>query len=326
MKARLACLSAGAGLAITLSWILASPARADGPVDQGWWTSTTPSGLPVNGVAPPDVPAEGLLVQGGPGATTGPTDTGATAYAALVFGLAPNSTVGSLTLNEVGTSLSTPNAVLQLCPLTDTGFASVAGGPISAAPPYDCNQNVTAQVSISGSTFTFAVAKLVSGNQLAVAVLPTSAIERVVLAAPGGSALAVAAGSSSTDSVLEATPSTVAAPSIVPTSTPQVTTPSSVPVSTSPVVSASPATGRVVAGPAVAPLGNPATATTPSSSPNPSQGAAVVSGSLTGTKGTNPAAMIIAVMLALLGGAAWLLAGRSPASGQPLADEGETPP
>jgi hypothetical protein len=311
------------GLALTGSGTWTSPARADAPVDQGWWTSTTPAGLPVSGVTPPDVPAQGLLVQGGPGATTGNGDTGATAYAALVFGLAPGATVGNLTLTTAPSSLSTPGAVLELCRLTDSAFSSAQGGPISDAPPYDCSQNVTAPESTSDSSFTFAVGQLESGHQLAVAVLPTNPLERVVLAAPGENALTETSAGPAPPAQTTPTPTTLGStltPTPAPASAPDGATPPSNPVSVVPAVSSSPVSDQA-ASPVVAPLRSPSTQG--SSGPAPAAPAAVafLPASATGSSGANPAAVIILITLIVLGVTAWLLAGRQatagPRSGDP---------
>ena len=305
------------GLAVAAAGMFTAPARAEGPTTEGWWTSTTPAGLPISGVTPPDVPTGGLLIQGGPGAAAGPSDTGATAYAALVFGIAPNATVTSLTLTEVASSLSTPGAVLELCALTDSAFSAASGGPISAAPPYDCSQAVTATQSSSGATFTFSVGQLVASNQVAVAVLPTSPVERVVLAAPGENALGVSSASATTLPPPTSTPTTVVS---APTGAPVATTVPAGPAPVVPAVSApTPSASNQGVNPAVAPLETTSTTvahTTP-------RAAAVLPASTASSSGPNPAAMIIALALLLLGAAAWLVAGR-PASAAPASGDHES--
>ena len=87
----LAIGSVASAVAVTF---LTSVAHADTPTEQGWWTVTN-AGAPTAGFtvpASPDVPPDGLLVQGG-------SDAGApSAFAALVYDVPPDSTVGQLTL------------------------------------------------------------------------------------------------------------------------------------------------------------------------------------------------------------------------------------
>ena len=320
MRGRRLVVATMVGAVATGSATFALPARAEAPVDQGWWTATTPGGLPVGGVTPPDVPAQGLLVQGGPGATTGAGDTGATAYAALVFGVVPGATIGPLKLSTASSTVSTPQPVLEVCPLTDSAFSSAQGGPMSAAPPYDCNRNVTATES-SDSTFTFAVANLASDHQLAIAVLPTSPLERVVLAAPGDGALEEAVSTSSSTTAFTQDTPPPSTPDMLPGPTPAtaVTTALQPPISGSAAVSPA-ATPAPVAAPIVAPIRAPSSTIAPDAAPVP----AVVAGTTTGTSGANPDAVIIAALLVALGGAAWLTAGR-PTAKPPLTG-GPDPP
>jgi hypothetical protein len=171
-----------AGCAVLVSVVgFSGPAGAAAPIQQGWWASTNPGGLPAQPPAPPDVPADGLLVQAGP--------SGPSAYAALAYDLEPGSAPGALTLRVDGNGVSSPSATLVLCALKDASFSAAQGGPMADAPAYDCRRTVTA--TLDGSGFTFPTAGLVSDDQLAVAVLPGDATTRVVLARPGESSLAV---------------------------------------------------------------------------------------------------------------------------------------
>jgi len=169
-------------------------ARADIPSEQGWWTSASPGGVggvaaPASPPAPPDVPQNGLLVQGGPTSTSGAADTGPFAYAALVYQLPGGATPGSLTLTVAPSSATTPSTTLELCALRTQQFQAEQGGPMSDAPAFDCTKNVTA--APSSSSYQFNVASLISNDALAVAILPTSPADRVVLAQPGDQSLAV---------------------------------------------------------------------------------------------------------------------------------------
>jgi hypothetical protein len=201
-RPRRAVRAAQAVLVVTLAGVFGSggaPAQADAPIVQGWWTTAnqndalpvTPPGLPVS--VPPDVPADGLLVQGGAAADS------PTAYAALVYDLDAGSAAQRLVLNVAPTSATTPQAGLKLCALKDSSFSPEQGGPIAKAPAYDCAKSATAQPSADGTSYTFDAGKVADGTTLAVAILPTTATDRVVLSKPDSTSLATtaAAGGSS---------------------------------------------------------------------------------------------------------------------------------
>ena len=176
---------AGGAVALSIGGF-SGPAAAEAPTIQGWWASTNPGGLPVDPPAPPDVPANGLLVQAGP--------SGPSAYAALTYDLDSGASPGALTLRLDGSAVATPAAKLVLCALKDASFSAEQGGPMADAPAYDCKR--TASASLDGASFTFQTAGLAGDGVLAVAVLPGDATTRVALAHPGASSLAVTGGSS----------------------------------------------------------------------------------------------------------------------------------
>src|SRR5207253_242273 len=120
-----------AAAAVMALGVVPTAAHADAPRDQGWWTVTNP--LP----APPDVPARGLLVQGGGGGAP-------TAIAAVLYELDSGATAGTLTLAVAPNSATTPGATLQLCPLLQPINHAEQGGPMADAPPYNCGHKVTA--------------------------------------------------------------------------------------------------------------------------------------------------------------------------------------
>jgi len=162
--------------------LTSTPAGADAPRDQGWWTVTNPGGLPTAPPAPPDVPAKGLLVQGGGGGAP-------TAFAAVLYELTPGSTAGTLTLTLAPNSAMTPSTTLQLCSLLQPINHPDQGGPMSDAPPYDCAHKVTAAPAPDGK-YQFDASGLVSNGLVAVAILPTGPVDRVVLSAPDANSLA----------------------------------------------------------------------------------------------------------------------------------------
>jgi hypothetical protein len=160
----------------------ALPAAADEPLQQGWWTSTNPGGPTLPKSPPSDVPADGLLVQGG---ASGPT-----ALSALVYSIDNGATVGQLRLTVASNTGTTPAAKLEVCPLADASMVPEQGGPMSDAPSYDCKTNVTASPDKS-KTYAFNVARFVSRGDLAVAILATKSTDRVVFNKPSASSLTV---------------------------------------------------------------------------------------------------------------------------------------
>jgi hypothetical protein len=146
-------------------------ARAAAPgVQQGWWTSAGALGLPAS-VAAPDVPADGLLVEGG---VSGPRT-----YSAIA-GPAQEGSV--LVLDVAPSSVTTPDAPLQVCPLRSPVFTPTQGGPSAEAPEYDCARSAT--VVPANGRYRLDLTPLLVDGALAVALLPANATDRVALAAP----------------------------------------------------------------------------------------------------------------------------------------------
>jgi hypothetical protein len=289
---------------MALGVVSAGPARAAAPRDQGWWTVTNPgtTALPVAPPAPvpgpPDVPANGLLIQAGPGGAP-------TAYAAVLYELDPGTTAGQLTLAVAPNSVTTPKATLQLCPLLQPINHPEQGGPLSDAPPFNCGKKVTAAPSADGKSYTFDAAGLLSDNLVAVAILPTGPTDRVVLNGPDASSLATTAGSSSdnsstADSTPAATPDTGAATDTGPALQDTGAAPSL--ASSLPGVAASGPTSVA-----------PAASAAPQGLPGSAAGVfvPVVSG---GPEKATPILVILFVIGALGAGALWLYAGRQRAN------------
>src|SRR3954462_4251235 len=172
-----AVVASGAAFGVLAS---SRAAQADAPALQGWWTVTNNPSLPVK-PSDPLVPATGLLVQGGASTPS--------AYAALSYAIAAGVTAGKLTLAVAPNSGSTPGASLQLCPLTTPSFSPEQGGAMENAPTYDCNTKVAAEPNDAGTAYTFTVSSLVSGEVLAVAIVPVDPTTRVVLSQPADSSL-----------------------------------------------------------------------------------------------------------------------------------------
>jgi hypothetical protein len=87
--------------------------------------------------------------------------------------------------------VTTPNSVLQLCVLHGPAFQPEQGGPAADAPSFDCSRNASASRSGTDTAYKFDVTSLVSDGELAIAILPTSPADRVVLDQPGVQSLAV---------------------------------------------------------------------------------------------------------------------------------------
>ena len=218
----------------------ASPASADAPTAQGWWNAAN-MGL-AQPPDPPDVPSDGLLLQGG---LSGPS-----AYAALSFTLPVDTTAASLTLDVASTA--TQATAVQAC-VAKPGWKPAQGGPMADAPAYDCARSVPAVLSADSKHLVF---RDVSGlatldGALSVALVPGDS-DRVALAKPAASALAVQ----------ESAPAAVAPPPLAPPAvdntgvaplTPVAAGAPVVPVAPAPAQAAPPAVAPPVQGAAAAP-------------------------------------------------------------------------
>src|SRR5438105_13269442 len=118
-------------LLLPFAFVLLAPAsRAAAPEEHGWWTAFAGPN--------PDVPADGLLVEGGASATS------PTAFAAVVYAVPDGSTVGKLTLAVAPSSATVPMTKLELCPLSSATIKAEQGRPMADAPKVDSRNNVTA--------------------------------------------------------------------------------------------------------------------------------------------------------------------------------------
>jgi hypothetical protein len=254
----------GAVAALLVATIGLGPsASADAPFAYGWWSATNLGPLPTAGgalpdvlgpiaVATPDVPADGMLVQGG---ALGPI-----AFAALVYDLGPDGAAAQLVLPVAEGTTVVPGTTLRLCPLSEPDIRPDVGGPMADAPAYDCSTEVTGTANPEGTAFAFDVAELLVEGVLAVALLPSLPADRVVFAKPGDDTL-LAEGAAP----IEAPTSTTLPPSLaVPSAgggggggtsfSPPVFSPN-LPLPAAPVGAAAPATPAATP---VAPAGFPA--------------------------------------------------------------------
>ena len=163
-------------LALLFGW--GTAAAAAGPSQQGWWYATGGIGP----AAAPDVPADGLLIQGGASVDS------PTAFAALVYSLPTGAATGTLTLEVVPNSGTVPNAGVKACRLTAT-FVPAQGGAMADAPMYDCGHSVGA--TVSSGRITIDTSELRGEGDLAIALLPQAGTDRLVLARPGPASLQV---------------------------------------------------------------------------------------------------------------------------------------
>lgn len=310
-----------AGLA-ALSLGFGSTAKADAPSSQGWWTSANPGNVGGLGApappAPPDVPSGGLLVEGGPTSSSGAGNAGATAFAALAYGLPDGATAGKLTLTVAPNTATTSSSTLELCPLTSQNFQPEEGGPMSDAPSYNCSKNVTA--SAASGSYQLDVSSLVSSGGLGVAILPTSPADRVVLSRPDSQSLQVQAPTDTTpatpadtgssgsygSNAITGTGSPAAAGSGLQgdtgTAAPSV---SGLPVSPAPSAALSPS------------LAQPKSTTNPkpaTSSVTPGTNTALVA-SATSDSGPRPWVGVIFLVALVAAAALWMAAGRSATTG-----------
>lgn len=175
-------------LVVAAALAAAEPAAAAEPgaeVRQGWWTAANPSGSVPPSITGPDVPADGLLVQGSP------SDTSPAAVSAIVAAVPSDGRPSSLVVHLAPDSPPFPGSTLKACPLTAPDIEPVQGGTMTNAPAYDCTDAVAVAPDTDGTTFTFDAAPLLVGDIVAAALVPGTPTTRVVLAKPGDDLLTV---------------------------------------------------------------------------------------------------------------------------------------
>lgn len=206
-----ALAAVSASLLTAAGTAVAAPApQTVAPVVVGWWSAANQDpALP--SLSPPDVGPEDLHVAGANAAVGGlplPGPGGPTAIAALRFSLQPGAAAGDLTLQLTGTE--PPAVTLQACRAT-SAFDSAQGGPWADAPTYDCADAGTARLEPAGSVVVDGVDALRDGTELSLVLVP-GPLDRVVIAPPDESALAVSGGSSTSTGVPASAPLPPAAP------------------------------------------------------------------------------------------------------------------
>jgi hypothetical protein len=185
---------------------------ADEPSRQGWWWQGNQGGT--SAPAPPDVPADGLYVQGGTSADA------PFAYAAVLFNVGQDQKPKKLTLH-LAQAQSTPDTTavpalpvpapppspapapgplpvgginVQACPIPSGDFGGEQGGPLANAPAYSCTTPIAGTADLVAGTVTFDASSLGAGaasSTLALAILPVSTTDRAAFQHPGPDALEV---------------------------------------------------------------------------------------------------------------------------------------
>jgi hypothetical protein len=301
MRWRLGGVTVAVGTFVGACLLWAGPVGADAVQlqGQGWWTELNPGVAGVAFPAPPDVPAQGLLVESEVGGSP-------LAYAALVFDVPGGSVPSTLTLTIAPNSDTTAKTKLEVCPLVNPTLVNEQGGPKKDGPAYDCSTPVTATPDSTDSSYQFDVSGFPSTGGLGVAILPTSPSDRVVLDQPEGSWLAVTQSPSTTTVAGSAS----GAPTGSSSSSSGTGLPPITPVPT-PVTNQYPVSSPTTAPPAPTP--KPATSPTKASAPgssSPGQSLRDFDSFGTNFGPASPLALGL-VIVGLLGGATlWLYAGR----------------
>lgn len=188
--------AATCGLLTVLAGPLAAQGNADAPTAQGWWNAAHQGVQPP---APPDVPPDGLLVQGAaaravapgaPGLGGTPVAPASTqAIAALTFTLPPGAIVQQLVLKLVGDP--PPSVTVSACAVTGR-YEPVQNGEFANRPVYDCAVTATPTVDPVAGTLVFGsdLVNVVRGNQLVLALVPGE-LDRLVFEKPAADALSV---------------------------------------------------------------------------------------------------------------------------------------
>jgi hypothetical protein len=240
---------------LLLGPLLTHPTSAAGAQEgsrQGWWTAAGVGGLLPGSAVGPDVPSDGLLVQGGL------RDDAPVAIAALAVPVDAGADVRTITISAVATGANLPGSVLLACPLAAPDFAAAQGGPIAEAPAHDCTGAEAATAGADGVSYTFDARPLVAGDAVALAIAPGSPATRVALTGAAGATVRSAAPRPATPP--STTPPTAGPRPVVAPATGA--TGGGAPIGRPAAVPVAPAAGLVAPAPVVAP-GATAVAPTP---------------------------------------------------------------
>ena len=192
--------TATAGMLVVLAGPLVTQSAADAPTAQGWWNAAH-QGVPPP--APPDVPPDGLLVQGaaarpaGPGAPglggTPAAPASTQAISALTFPVPPDAIVEQLVLKLVGDPPQ--STTVTACAVTGP-YEPVQNGEFAKRPPFDCAVTAVPMLDPAAKTLVFGsdLANLVREGQLSLVLVPGE-LDRLIFEKPGEDALTVRSNS-----------------------------------------------------------------------------------------------------------------------------------
>lgn len=189
--------------------LLMAVALATGPTEAGaatlakagWWWRLNDPALPVPLPPPPTVPEGGLMVAGAP--------DGATAIAAVSFELDEGEASPVLTLTTVRET-GGEGAIMAAC-VTGSFWNPASAGRWNEKPSAACEEgSVTGVRAVDGSSWSFALAPLVSDGLIDVVVVagtipgaqagaPTGSTFEIVFEAPTASSLSTGAGTGGGD-------------------------------------------------------------------------------------------------------------------------------
>jgi hypothetical protein len=269
-----------------------APASASEPARTGWWSSANTG--PVQAPPPPDVPDDGLYVQGGP------PGSAPTAFSAVLYEIATDEAATKLTLKLAGSS-SSPNLAVQACPIPSGDFASGPNQPATAAPAYDANHCVAGEADAASASVAFKLSSITAEGKLALAIVPVGPTDRAAFAKPDTSSLATEAATTSSSSSSDSTSSETFTPPAPDSSTATPSSPSAAPETfdfssaLTPAAAAPPPATAAAPAPAVA---APAAAAPSAPARLPSLPAVTTSSS--GTAGKIGSLMAMALLLAAL--------------------------
>jgi hypothetical protein len=108
---------------------------------------------------------------------------------AIAFAVPHNEVPTSVQLTVAAQSGTFPGSGLQACPLVSAAFTVAFGGPIADAPAADCTKSINGSLNSGGTTWSFPVAGLTHEGQLALELVPSGPVTRVVLAKPTDASL-----------------------------------------------------------------------------------------------------------------------------------------
>jgi hypothetical protein len=174
---------------VVIGWTFPSTAAArptSPSLTSGWWSATN-LGVLVPGLPALALPLTPKVARNQLQLTGGLNPKQPLAFAALRYRVPAGRAVRTLTLIAASGS----PAPIEVCPLTSS-FSAVSGGPMSAAPAYDCKTHLTVSPEGPQRSYRIVVGTLTRHQILGVALVPTAPLQTVVLARPNRAAFRLA--------------------------------------------------------------------------------------------------------------------------------------